>query len=203
MLLLRSDEHSHPRRRDDRVSRPPSAYKVDLIAVNTPRIQVHPVAVWEPQVVALLDALTSELAGAGYTSEQTFGYTAAQLQSANVYMVGASVDDELIGIGGLELQESGAGELKRFFVTPEHRGTGVADALLCALLDYARSHELDLVRLETGDKQRAAIAFYRRHGFVEIPRFGSYVASETSVCMQRLVGDVAESPELPVDATTD
>ena len=157
----------------------------------------------EPQVVALLDALTSELAGAGYTAEQTFGYTADQLQSANVYMVGARVDDELIGIGGLELQEGGAGELKRFFVTSEHRGTGVADALLCALLDYARSHELDLVRLETGDKQRAAVAFYRRHGFVEIPRFGSYVASETSVCMQRLVGDEAESPELPVDAATD
>jgi putative acetyltransferase len=41
------------------------------------------------------------------------------------------------------------------------------------------------VRLETGDKQRAAIAFYRRRGFVEIPRFGPYIASQTSVCMQR------------------
>jgi len=148
-------------------------------------IQVVPVAVSEPQVVALLDVLTSELAGAGYTAEQTFGYTADQLQSANVYMVGARVDGKLVGIGGLELQEGGVGELKRFFVTPERRGTGVADALLDALLDYARGHELDLVRLETGDKQRAAIAFYRRHGFVEIPRFAPYLASETSVCMQR------------------
>jgi putative acetyltransferase len=70
-------------------------------------------------------------------------------------------------------------------VTPEYRGTGVADAVLGALLDHARAHELDVVRLETGDKQRAAIAFYRRHGFVEIPRFGPYLASETSLCMQR------------------
>jgi hypothetical protein len=37
-----------------------SAYEVDLIAVNTSRIQVHPVAVRQPQVVALLDALTSD-----------------------------------------------------------------------------------------------------------------------------------------------
>jgi putative acetyltransferase len=180
-----------------------SAYKVDLIAVKAPRIQVHPVAVREPQVVALLDALTSELAGAGYTAEQTFGYTADQLQLASVYMVGARVDGKLVGIGGLELQDGGAGELKRFFVTPEHRGTGVADALLGALFDHARLHQLDLVRLETGDKQLAAIAFYRRHGFVEIPRFGPYLTSETSVCMQRLVGDEAENPELPVDATAD
>jgi putative acetyltransferase len=150
-------------------------------------IQVDAVAVGEPQVAALLDALTSELAVEGYTAEQTFGYTAEQLQTANVYMVGAHVDGQLAGVGGLELQGDGLGELKRFFVRPEHRGTGIADALLEALLDYARAHELELVRLETGDKQRAAMAFYRRHSFVEIPRFGPYVASQTSVCMQRLV----------------
>jgi len=128
--------------------------------VNTPRIQALPIDRKEPQVVALLDALTLELAGEGYTAEQTFGYT-------------------------------------------EHRGTGVADALLEALLDYARAHQLDLVRLETGDKQRAAIAFYRRHGFVEIPRFGPYLASETSVCMQRPAADEAENAALAVDATAD
>lgn len=151
-------------------------------------LEVGAVAVGEPQVVALLDALTSELAVEGYTAEQTFGYTAEQLQTANVHMVGARVDGELAGIGGLEVQEDGVGELKRFFVTPSHRGTGVADAVLESLIDYARAHQLDQVRLETGDKQHAAMAFYRRHGFVEIPRFGPYVASRTSVCMQRRVG---------------
>jgi putative acetyltransferase len=110
-------------------------------------------------------------------------------------MVGARVDGIFTGIGGLELQEDGVGELKRFFVTPGYRGSGVADALLGALMDHAREHQLAVVRLETGDKQRAAIAFYRRHGFVDIPRFGPYVASQTSVCMQRrLVGRDAGNP---------
>ena len=78
-------------------------------------------------------------------------------------------------------------------MTPEYRGTGIADAVLGALLEYARAHALDVVRLETGDKQRAAIAFYRRRGFVEITRFGPYVTSQTSVCMQyRLSGGVSE-----------
>lgn len=156
-------------------------------------IQVRAVAVTEPQVVALLDALTAEVAVAGYTTEQTFGYTVDQLQSANVRMVGARVDGNLAGIGGLEVQGGRTGELKRFFVIPEYRGTGVADTLLDALLNDARAHELDLVRLETGDKQRAAIAFYRRRGFVEIPRFGPYLDSRTSVCMQRLVGPETEN----------
>jgi putative acetyltransferase len=153
--------------------------------VDASGIEVFPVTVSEPPVVALLGALTSELAAEGYTAAQTFGYTAEQLHGANVYLVAARVHGTLVGVGGLELQAEGVGELKRFFVAPSHRGTGVADALLNALVDYARTHELDLVRLETGDKQRAAIAFYRRHGFVEIPRFGPYVSSQTSVCMQR------------------
>ena len=42
-----------------------------------------------------------------------------------------------------------------------------------------------MLLLETGDKQRAAMAFYRRNGFREIPRYGPYVNSATSVCMQR------------------
>ena len=148
-------------------------------------IQVFPVGASEPQVLGLLQCLTSELAVEGYTSGQTFGYTPEQLQTANVYLVAARVDGRLAGMGGLELQEDGVGELKRFFVTPEYRGLGVADAVLSALLDYAKGQNLDVLRLETGDKQRAAIAFYRRHNFVEVPRFGPYVGSETSVCMQR------------------
>jgi putative acetyltransferase len=102
-------------------------------------IQVLSVAVTEPEVLKLLGALTSEIAVEGYTADQTFGYTADQLQTANVYIVGARVDDKLTGIGGLEVQENHVGELKRFFVTPEYRGRGVADALLEALLNYARA----------------------------------------------------------------
>jgi putative acetyltransferase len=158
-------------------------------------IQVVPIAVGASEVAALLDALTSEIAVEGYTAEQTFGYSADELQSSSVYLVGARVDDALVGVGGLELQEDGVGELKRFYVAPEHRGTGVADALLDALFESGRARELDLVRLETGDKQRAAIAFYRRHGCDEIPRFGPYRLSQTSVCMQRrLAGGETESP---------
>lgn len=157
--------------------------------VNAPSsaIEVVNVRVRDPRVLALLDALTEELADSGYSPEQTFGYSADMLEQAGVHLVGAIVDGRLVGIGGLEIDRDHVGELKRFYVAPAQRGAGVADALLRALVDDAVSRRVEVLRLETGDKQRAALAFYRRHGFSEIPRFGPYVGSATSVCMQRML----------------
>jgi putative acetyltransferase len=150
-----------------------------------PPLQLRAVAAREPEVMSLLDALTSELAVSGYTAAQTFGYSTEQLERSAVHLVGAWIDARLVGLAGLELQDTETGELKRFYVTPDHRGTGVADALLTELTAHAREHGRTRLRLETGDRQRAAIAFYRRHGFAEVSRFGPYVRSATSVCMQR------------------
>jgi putative acetyltransferase len=104
-----------------------------------------------------------------------------------VHLVGARVGRTLVGLGGLELQDEATGELKRFYVTPVHRGAGIADALIAALVEHAHEQNVTRLRLETGDKQHAAIAFYRRHGFTVVPRFGPYVNSATSVCMERVL----------------
>lgn len=98
---------------------------------------------------------------------------------------GARLDGTLVGIGGVELQDEGYAELKRMYVAPRHRGSGVADALMDALVGHARSHGTTTLRLETGDKQHAAIGYYRRHGFAVVDRFPPYVDSATSVCMAR------------------
>lgn len=137
-----------------------------------------------PAVAALVNELTAELAASGYTDEQTFGYSVERLAASGVHLVGARVDGELAGIGGLEVAGTD-GELKRFYVRPVHRGRGVADAVLDTLVAQARERGVVRLRLETGDLQHAAIAFYRRHGFAPIPRFGPYVDSATSYCMQR------------------
>ena len=85
---------------------------------------------------------------------------------------------------GVELQAGGFAELKRFYVRPSWRGSPAAPQLLNALVEVARAHGRRSVRLETGDRQHAALAFYRRHGFVDVSRFGPYAASTTSVCLQ-------------------
>lgn len=163
-----------------------SGYSLGMID-PAPGCAVEPVTARDQEVQTLLEALTAELATSGYTPEQSFGYSAEQIEQSGVHLVGARVAGLLVGVAGIEVQGDGLGELKRFFVTPEQRGTGVADALMAALLAHAEASRVQLLRLETGDKEKAAQAFYRRHGFSEVARFHPYEASETSVCMQRTV----------------
>jgi len=146
---------------------------------------VTPVTARTPGVAALVAALTVELAEGGYSEEETFGYSLDQLEASGVHLVGASLAGALVGIGGVELQGDGFAELKRFYVDPAHRGHGVADSVIEALLEHARAAGATTVRLETGDQQHAAMRFYARHGFAVVDRFGPYVGSATSVCMSR------------------
>ena len=68
-----------------------------------PAPRFEPVAADDPEVARLVMALTDELARAGYTAEETFGYSAAQLKAAGVRLAGAFVEGELVGIGGIEV----------------------------------------------------------------------------------------------------
>jgi len=148
-------------------------------------VTVAPADLRDAEVLRLVDELTAELAGSGYSDDEMFGYTAEQLERGGVHLLGAGVDGRVVGIGGVELQDGGTAELKRFYVRPEHRGAGVADALMAPLVEHARRHDARVLRLETGDRQHAALSFYRRHGFVEVPRFPPYTDSEASICMER------------------
>ena len=150
-------------------------------------LDLAPVTARDPGVAGLIDALTVELAASGYADEETFGYSVDQLEDSGVHLVGASRNGSLVGVGGVEIQPGRFAELKRFYVDPAHRGQGVADAVIEALVEHARALGATTLRLETGDKQHAAMRFYARHGFAVVPRFGPYVDSATSVCMQRVL----------------
>jgi putative acetyltransferase len=88
-----------------------------------------------------------------------------------------------IACGGLRQINERHGEVKRMYVVPDRRGSGVATLVLRSLERTARE-ELgwDRLVLETGDRQPDAIRFYEREGYTRIPNFGYYAASEYSLC---------------------
>ncbi|KQO46354.1 MULTISPECIES: GNAT family N-acetyltransferase [unclassified Frigoribacterium] len=104
-----------------------------------------------------------------------------------VFLVARADDGRPIACGGLRpLADTVVGpatvEVKRMYVSPDARGSGVAAAVLRALEDAARDLGTRRIVLETGILQPDAIRFYEREGYENIPLFGPYVGSAESVC---------------------
>lgn len=64
-----------------------------------------------------------------------------------------------------------AAECKRLYVQPAARGHGIADMLMDVLERFARDKGLRWVYLDSHDGLKAAIALYRKRGYVECERY--------------------------------
>ena len=76
-------------------------------------------------------------------------------------------------------------ELQRIAVTESHRRTGLAAAMLEAIITRARAGLADRLLLEVRENNEAAIAFYAGHGFVEIDRRARYYRDGTTAIVMR------------------
>lgn len=73
------------------------------------------------------------------------------------------------------------------FVVRNARPGGLARAILVALEREAQRLGYAVMRLETGNRQQSAMAFYEAHGFTRIAPFGEYIDDPTSVCYEKRV----------------
>ncbi len=76
-------------------------------------------------------------------------------------------------------------EIKRMFVKPEFRGRGISRLILAELEKWAAETGYKKAVLETGNQQAEAIHLYRRFGYTDIPNYGKYEGTETSICMSK------------------
>lgn len=76
-----------------------------------------------------------------------------------------------VGVRTLGDPAQGRGEIKRLWVRPDQRRTGVAVALMHAALVEARRRHLREIYLETGDRQPEARSFYDATGWTPIDDF--------------------------------
>ncbi|HEX4893526.1 MAG TPA: GNAT family N-acetyltransferase, partial [Hyphomicrobiaceae bacterium] len=61
--------------------------------------------------------------------------------------------------------------MKRLYVVPEGRGSGVGNALVDAVVSEAKRIGYREIRLDSLPSMTAAIALYRASGFQEIPPY--------------------------------
>lgn len=103
------------------------------------------------------------------------------------HVVVAYLDGVPVGCGAIKEFTLELMEVKRMFVLPEHRGQGVAPAVLAELEHWAAELNYTGCVLETGKKQPEAIRLYQKSGYAHIPNYGQYIGIENSVCMQKSV----------------
>jgi GNAT superfamily N-acetyltransferase len=132
----------------------------------------------------LIDALNAELSAMYPEPGAThFRLEAAEVAADNGAFLVGYLRAEPVACGAFRCIDAGIAEIKRMYVTPAARGQGFSALILTALEENARQLGLRRLLLETGPRQLAALALYRRAGYVPVPRFGEYVHSELSVCM--------------------
>jgi len=137
-----------------------------------------------PDATQLIDELQTHLS-AIYPIKSQHGYSAQKLLAENIPFFVLRVDGTPAGCGGIRFVGKEFGELKRMYLRPQFRGSGLGKLLINHLEKFALENGINLVRLETGMQQTAAIKLYESEGFYRISPFPPYSNDPVSQCYEK------------------
>lgn len=152
--------------------------------VTLPQIRVTPAtteADWRAArelVSELLDWLSTEfdldaLAVQEGAREEFADLAAHYSFPRGIFLIGR-IEGEVAGSSAIRFLDDETAELKRAWVRPAYRGTGIAQSLLARALDASRALGASRVVLETEPVVMArAVSMYRQHGFREGQAYSS------------------------------
>src|SRR5882757_6983874 len=161
---------------------------------NSDEVRIEVALAATDEVRLLIGELETVLA-AEYPPEQRHGLALDAIFQPHIRFFLARRRGAAVGCGGVALFPDFA-EVKRMYVRDTARRQGVADAILARIEEEARSVGVSLLRLETGERQVAAMRLYARAGFRECPAFGAYAlmtpqSIATRVFFEKRVGTPA------------
>jgi putative acetyltransferase len=135
----------------------------------------------DPRVIALL---RQHLDGMHASSPpgHVFALDLSGLKAPGISFYTAWNGDALLGMGALKELDPAAGEIKSMRTDPAHLRKGVGAAMLEHLIGIGRERGYRKISLETGSGPafEAALALYRKRGFVNGEAFADYTESAFS-----------------------
>ena len=140
----------------------------------------------QPDIVRLLrngEANSARL----YPPESSHHVSLALLQRSGVrFLVARDADGGALATGAVVLHGEWA-EIKRMWVEEAARRRGLAWRVLDALTSTARKAGVEVLRLETGVLNHAALALYEKAGFRRRTPFASYRHDPLNVFMEKYI----------------
>ncbi len=136
-------------------------------------LKFEPASRDDPEVMVLFDAFIREAdgpLGIDLEAEIAAG-PPAELAGPHGVLLVVRVDGEPAGLGGIRHLDTEVAEVKTMYLSPTHRGQGLARRLLAELEEIARDRGCRAVRLDTSDYLTGALALYRGAGYREIPPY--------------------------------
>lgn len=100
-------------------------------------------------------------------------------------MVVAYLNNEAVGCGAFKRFDKISSEIKRMYVVPRERGSGLAWDILNELEKWSESLGYQSCKLETGKRQLEAVKFYEKCGYDIIPKYDQYIGMENSLCFEK------------------
>jgi GNAT superfamily N-acetyltransferase len=149
--------------------------------------------VWDSAETAKLGFVAQDVLDFYYTTESE--PADAWVPPSGAMLLGR-IDAQIAGCIGYRYVAPSVCELKRLYVRPRFRQTGLGRALVSCVIDRARDARFTTIRLETVQFMRGAIRLYEQMGFVacspyyEIPE----IFHPITIFMERDLGTIAGAP---------
>ena len=122
-----------------------------------------------PEVIQLVSATLAEFGlefGKGSsTDDELHALPASYADRGGAFWI-ARRDGKLVGTCGMYPLSASTIELRKMYLSPAARGTGLGKQLLDTAIEWARQQRATHVVLDTMEKMTRAIQFYEAHGFV-------------------------------------
>lgn len=109
------------------------------------------------------------------------------------HVIIAYMEGIAIACGSIKEYDASTMELKRMFVHPEFRNTGIASKILAHLEQWAQEMGYERCILETGEKQKEAVILYQKRGYQLIPNYGQYENVAGSICMEKKLKNLSSA----------
>ncbi len=129
-----------------------------------------------------LDIFLNELVGGEENRAEYIPYN----QLEDIHNVILAYDHNTpIGCSAFKKYNNKCAEVKRVFLKPEYRGREISKKLMAQLVSVAKAKGYRYLILESGAPLVAAMALYKKIGYVTIPNYGPYTDMSDSICMKK------------------